>query len=147
MPQGRNSDPSMAMNTVILSMEEYSIMASSLPEYSRIMASWTMVSSRWVVGLSNGILAFSARSVIMNEQAASMRAGPTAATPMVAMASEMSPMSVPAPERTASVAMPSSRAGSISTDIIISRLLPIPPKVLPPSSPPRTMAKRYMVNM
>ena len=139
--------PSMAMNMVSLSMLENSMNARPRPEYSSIMASWTMVSSRCVVGLSKGILAFSARRVIMNDAPASMRAGPTAASPMAEMADDMLPMSVPAPESTARVAMDRSSAGSMSTDIIISLLLPMPPKVDPPSSPPSTIANLNIVRM
>lgn len=46
MPQGMNSDETMAMKIVSLIIEDSSIMASSLPEYSSTMASCTMVSSR-----------------------------------------------------------------------------------------------------
>ena len=147
MPHGKNIEPSMAMNMVSLSMLENSMNARPRPEYSSIMASWTMVSSRCVVGLSKGILAFSARRVIMNDAPASMRAGPTAASPMAEMADDMLPMSVPAPESTARVAMDRSSAGSMSTDIIISLLLPMPPNVDPPSSPPRTMANLNIVRI
>src|SRR5574344_1710789 len=103
IPQGKNRDPTMAMNMVSLIIEDSSIMASPRPEYSRIIASWTMVSSRWVVGLSKGILAFSARSVIMNDAPARISAGVSAANPISAMLAEIPPMSVPAPDMTARV--------------------------------------------
>lgn len=147
MPQGMNSDETMAMKIVSLIIEDSSIMASSLPEYSSTMASWTIVSSRWVAGLSNGTLAFSASRVTRNEMVASMSAGPIMARPDVAMISEMELMPVPESVRTASVEIASRSEGSISTDIIISLLLPMPPNADPPSRPPSTMQNLNMENM
>jgi len=147
MPQGMNSEETMAMKMVSLIIEDSSIMASSLPEYSRTMASWTMVSSRWVAGLSKGTLAFSASRVTRKDMVASMSAGPIMARPEVAMISDMELMPVPESVRTESVDMASRSDGSISTDIIISLLLPIPPNADPPSRPPSTMQNLNMENM
>ena len=43
---------------------DHSIRARLLPEYSSTIASWTIVSSRWVAGLSNGSLPVSARMMM-----------------------------------------------------------------------------------
>ena len=53
----------------------HSISARWRAEYSRIIASWIIVSSRCVAGLSIGMRAFSASSTIMNATAAKARLG------------------------------------------------------------------------
>lgn len=97
--------------------------------------------------MSKGTLAFSASRVTRNDMVASISAGPIMARPDVAMISEMELMPVPESVRTASVEIASRSEGSISTDIIISLLLPMPPNADPPSSPPSTMQNLNMENM
>ena len=53
----------------------HSISARWRPEYSRIIASWIMVSSRWVVGLSTGMRAFSASDTMVKATPAKARLG------------------------------------------------------------------------
>ena len=71
-----------ALSAMPIAMSENSLMAAPhsmsarwRPEYSRIMASWIMVSSRWVAGLSTGMRAFSASSTMVNATAANARLG------------------------------------------------------------------------
>lgn len=97
--------------------------------------------------MSKGTLAFSASRVTRKEIVASMSAGPIMASPEVAMISEMELMPVPESVRTESVEIASRSEGSISTDIIISLLLPMPPNADPPSRPPSTMQNLNMENM
>src|SRR3989344_2167328 len=53
-PHGIKTFTNTAMNIRSLFAAAHSISARRLPEYSRIIASWTMVSSRCVAGLSTG---------------------------------------------------------------------------------------------
>jgi len=147
IPQGKNKDPSITENNINLSMEENSIIPSPRPEYSICIPSWTIVSSRCVDGLSNGILAFSARSVMKKDDAARISMGVNAASPRSINAGGMLFTSVPTFAIPANAIIERSNAGSMRTDIMVSLLLPIPPKDEPPSNPPSTIMKRYRVNM
>ncbi len=106
--------------------------ARSLPEYSSIMASCTMVSSRWVEGLSTGILAFSARMAMKKAAAASSREGSTMSRPVEATCSDMPPRAV-VPVTRAMANMDRSMVGSTMEEMNISLLEPMPPKVEPAS--------------
>jgi len=57
------------------SADAHSISARWRAEYSSTIASWIMVSSRWVAGLSTGMRAFSASDTIVNATPASARLG------------------------------------------------------------------------
>ena len=105
------------------------------------MASWIMVSSRWVAGLSTGMRPVSAISTRNSAAKASIWAGarkrhvvPIAALAISERLVESAPM--------ATVKMASIMAGSASAEMVISRLLPRPPKELPVSSPPSARKKR-----
>ncbi len=65
MPTGKNMFDSRARNITIFIWDAHSMKARYRPEYSRIIASWIIVSSRCVAGLSTGILPVSAM-VTMN---------------------------------------------------------------------------------
>ena len=58
-----------------LSADAHSISARWRAEYSRIIASWIIVSSRCVDGLSTGMRAFSASDTIVNATPAKARLG------------------------------------------------------------------------
>ena len=110
------------------------------PEYSSTIASWTMVSSRCVAGLSTGMRAFSAIATMMSATRASASEmlrpawGPS-------MKEEIEESSVE-PAKRESVNTAISIAGSASVANIISRLDPMPPKLVPTSSPASASMKR-----
>ena len=106
------------------------------------MASCTMVSSRCVAGLSTGIRAFSAMATITKPTSAmaSDTRSPTPG-PCMNVATEESWVE---PARSETVNAIISSAGSASEAIIISRLEPIPPKLVPTSSPARASMKRAL---
>jgi hypothetical protein len=110
------------------------------PEYSRIMASWTMVSSRWVTGLSTGMRAFSASATITS--ACSDRASETRTAKGSAMKKSATPASRVVPAAIASVSTISIMAGSARVAIIISRDEPMPPKLVPTSMPASASSAR-----
>jgi hypothetical protein len=58
-----------------LRLAAHSISARWRPEYSRIIASWIMVSSRCVAGLSTGTRAFSAKETKVKAMPAKARLG------------------------------------------------------------------------
>ena len=84
MPQGKNTLAIRAANSTNLVQEASSMMANDLPEYSRTMASCTMVSSKWVAGLSKGTRAFSAMRQMKKAAAARKRLGWTRSKPVLA---------------------------------------------------------------
>ena len=117
-----------------------SIRARCRPEYSRIMASCTMVSSRCVAGLSTGTRAFSAiatMTMATRPRPSETRKPTEVPSSFAAMiASEV----VPTSSETVKITI--SMAGSASEAIISSRLEPMPPKLVPTSSPASAVKKR-----
>jgi choline-glycine betaine transporter len=67
IPKGTIRLMRRAISTVILTAEESSIRAKFLPDCSRIIPSWIMVSSRCVSGLSTGIREVSTMRMINSE--------------------------------------------------------------------------------
>jgi hypothetical protein len=122
--------------------EAASIIARCRPEYSSTIASWTMVSSRWVAGLSTGMRAFSAMATMTSAISArpSETRRPTSGEPMKAAMVE----SWEEPATRARVKMMSSMAGSAKDEIITSRLEPMPPKLVPVSMPAKARKKRAL---
>src|SRR5664280_2932438 len=126
--------------------------ARSGPAYSSTIASWIMVSSRWVLGLSTGSRPLSARMMIANEPSARIRPGLAVIWGWVN----------PSRTRTGRLEvwagidmakMATSRAGSAIAPMVIARLDPIPPNGVPvsraararaaePSRSTKTMAKK-----
>ena len=117
-------------------------MARWRPEYSSTMASCTMVSSRWVAGLSTGMRAFSAiatmTSAISTRPSETRR--PTSGDAMKAatVASWVEP-ATRARLKTIMI-----MAGSASEAIITSRLEPMPPKLVPTSMPASARKNRAL---
>ncbi len=70
IPQGKNIFAPNARKIKNLFAAAHSISASLFPEYSRTIASWIMVSSRWVAGLSKGKRPVSASMAIINAASA-----------------------------------------------------------------------------
>src|ERR1035441_9193197 len=133
-PIGQKQLINSVIKTSCLMETAHSMRARYGPEYSRIMASWIMVSSRWVSGLSTGIRPVSAISTSASAANANICAGARKRQfcPMAAPAISVRPVE-PAPMAT--VKMASIIAGSARAEMVISRLLPRPPKELPPSNP------------
>ena len=98
-----------------------------------------MVSSRCVAGLSTGMRAFSARATMTS--AASASPSETRRLPCVSMKLAISESCVE-PASSASVKAIISMAGSASEANIISRLEPMPPKLVPTSMPQSARKKR-----
>src|SRR2546429_8551907 len=98
------------------------------------MASWIMVSSRWVAGLSNGRRPVSA-SITMKSAANARRCrGLTADGGSAMVRAAISPRLVePAPRASAKIA--SASVGSASAATVTSRLAPSPPNAEPGSRP------------
>jgi len=109
-------------------------MARSLPEYSRTIASWIMVSSRCVDGLSTGRRPVSAMITTANATAASRLAGESKWEGAAMVPATMSVRS-DEPTRTDSAKIASRMVGSTRATMVVSRLAPIPPKAVPVSSP------------
>src|SRR5665648_54213 len=151
MPQGKNMLAKSEKTSNCFIIVASSIIASCRPEYSRSMASWIMVSSRWVEGLSTGIRPVSAMMMIKNATTANKYAGEIAPRPDAEAVWAISPRFVE-PALIATANMESIIAGSTRAATNISLLEPIPPKALPVSSPTsttknRATAKRYITAM
>ena len=101
-----------------------------------------MVSSRWVAGLSTGMRAFSAIATITSAIIA-MPSETRRPTFERIMKSETIESCVD-PATSATVKTVSSIAGSASAPIIISRLDPIPPKLVPTSMPASARKNRAL---
>src|ERR1019366_5522090 len=71
-PNGKKVLTSRVMSTSCLMEAPHSIKARYGPEYSRTIASWIMVNSRWVAGLSTGMHPVSAISTIKSAANASI---------------------------------------------------------------------------
>ena len=108
--------------------------ARSGPAYSRTMASCTMVSSRWVAGLSTGSRPLSATMTMRREPRANSRCGvatdPGSARVARTMAGRFDEWAVADSAR-----MVTSSAGSANAPMVTARLDPIPPKAVPASRP------------
>jgi hypothetical protein len=133
MPQGAKMQPSNDRYSSSLSEAPSSISARWRPEYSSTIASCTMVNSRWVAGLSTGMRAFSAIATMTSASRASASdtRRPTSAVSMKRATEDSSV--VPASSDRVNTII--NMAGSASEAIIISRLEPMPPKLVPTSSP------------
>ena len=66
-PQGKNKLTPSVKKIKNLLADAHSITANLFPEYSKIIASWTIVSSRCVAGLSNGKCAVSESSIMTKD--------------------------------------------------------------------------------
>ena len=118
-----------------------SISARCRPEYSSTMASCTMVSSRCVAGLSIGMRPFSAIATMMS----AMRASPSETRRPTSRSHEGGDGgSWVEPATSAKVNTIMIIAGSASEAIIISRLDPMPPKLVPTSRPASARKKRAL---
>ena len=142
MPNGKKMQAISERYMVSFSAAAHSISARCRPEYSRIMASWTMVSSRWVVGLSIGMRPFSARATMI--RATSARPSETRIPGSWVRTKSAMPESWVVPANRATVKTIISMAGSARDAIIISRELPMPPKLVPTSMPARARKKRAL---
>ncbi len=140
MPNGKNRQASSEKYSTSLTAAAASIMARCRPEYSSTMASCTMVSSRWVAGLSIGMRPFSAMATNTkaNSASASDTRRPTGASIICAAMVE----SCVVPASRATVNTTSSMTGSASEAISISRDEPMPPNEVPTSIPASASAKR-----
>ncbi len=118
-----------------------SITARCRPEYSRIIASCTIVSSRCVAGLSTGMRAFSAIATITSATSAIASDTRSPTPPCMNAATEESCVE-PASSETVNAII--SIAGSASDEIIISRLEPMPPKLVPTSRPASASMNRAL---
>ena len=140
-----------------LSWAAHSISARCRAEYSSSIASWIIVSSRCVAGLSTGMRAFSANSTIVKATAVNARLGYRAGA-CVASRSAMSGSAVVA-EMSEATKMTMSSAGSARNPTIISRRAPSVPNAVPmsmaasdmntratASSPTRAIASAAVVN-
>src|SRR5258706_3528147 len=142
IPQGAKRQGITETYSSSLTKEAASMSARCLPEYSRIIASCTMVSSRCVAGLSTGMRAFSASATMTSATSASASETrrPTPGPCMKAAIGE----SCVEPASSATVNTTISIAGSASEAIIISRLEPMAPKLVPTSSPASASRKRAL---
>src|SRR5579875_2661198 len=139
MPQGANRFTTNANSSPRRIASPKVTRASSGPAYSRIMASWTMVSSRWVDGLSTGIRPVSAITTITSATRARSRSG-LAAHPGWATVAATMPGRLEVPAWIDRARMATSRAGSANAPMVMARLEPRPPNAVPASRPPRAKA-------
>ena len=109
----------------------HSISARWRAEYSSSIASWIIVSSRCVAGLSTGMRAFSASSTSVNATAVNARLGYSAIA-CVASRSEIAGSAVVA-EISDATKITISSAGSARKPTIISRRAPSVPNAVPTS--------------
>src|SRR5512140_303537 len=135
-PAGTIQLPMSSANTASLTMLASSSTARYGPEYSSTIASWTIVSSRCVAGLSTGYRAVSP-SATRASAATAGRSHGWATRP--APATESMPSTVSEPDATANALKVTISAGSRKAEIVISRLAPMPPNALAESRPARTM--------
>src|ERR1039458_225507 len=105
------------------------------------MASWIIVNSRWVAGLSTGIRPVSAMRTRKRAAKASIWAGArkcqVVEVATLAISERLVELAPMATVKTASI-----MAGSARAAMVISRELPRPPKELPVSNPARARKKR-----
>ena len=105
------------------------------------MTSWIIVSSRWVLGSSNGMRAFSASSTTARAAATSTATG-IDGTQMSLHTFPMAWERERVPVARTSAAMASSSAGSASAENATSRLAPMPSNADPVSRAASTTKKR-----
>ena len=108
------------------------------------MASWIMVSSRWVVGLSTGMRAFSASSTMMKATAANARLACSARCCDCRYSAIVGNRVLP--EISDEVNTTISSAGSARKPTIMSRRAPMLPKAVPMSMPARAVNTRASAN-
>ncbi len=145
IPQGKKAAIPRTANRYNFIIPAHSISARCLPEYSRTMASWIMVSSRCVAGLSTGTLPVSARAIRMKDKSANTSDGLSIACPPWAMTMVIWDRDVDLlTSDTANTAI--SMAGSASEAMVISLLEPMPPKAVPISMPANAVKNRAMAN-
>ncbi len=126
MPHGANRFASSASRTVSRIPAAHSTSASRGPAYSRTIASCTIVSSRWVAGLSTGSRPVSATMTITSAAKASNAASDTTCSGCVMVWATNAPrFAEPAGMDNAKTA--SKMVGSTSAAMVISRLAPMPP--------------------
>ena len=127
-----------------LSAAAHSISARCRAEYSSSIASWIIVSSRCVAGLSTGMRAFSASSTSVNATAVNARLG---YSPIACVASrpEITGSAVVA-EISEATKITISSAGSARKPTIISRRAPSVPNAVPTSIAASDMNTRAVAN-
>ena len=135
IPHGTNRLAASVSSTVNLNAAAHSIHARYGPEYSRIIASWIIVSSRCVAGLSTGSRPVSAIMAMRNAANASACPGPIAYAGIFKTDPAITPRLVE-PVVSASARIATARVGSVSAATVISRLDPMPPNAVPGSRPP-----------
>jgi hypothetical protein len=142
MPKGKNRLMIMPMNRSCFIAEDHSIIARFFPDCSRIMASWTIVSSRCVSGLSTGILELSVMKIMMNGTNSSQRKiwfWLSSDSLIISKKLMLSKLKATAAKTTMMV-------GSMIAEMLISRELPMPPNVLPASRPLREIKTLVSIN-
>src|SRR5512140_2947518 len=102
----------------------HSMSAKRRPEYSRIMASWIMVSSKCVAGLSNGKRAVSASMTMMKAMKARMIGAKAAGESLATAAAMLKRLDEWAAKAKASIEK--TNPPSASAETVISRLEPKP---------------------
>jgi hypothetical protein len=148
MPHGANTLAITLRNTTNLMPAAHSSRARYRPEYSSSIASWIIVSSRCVAGLSTGTRPVSARATTKNATRAIKCGGGAVMMPSISAVLWTMVLRLVEPAVSAMAKMDSIMAGSASVATMASRLLPIPPKADPASKPARIKknvprAKRY----
>ena len=134
MPHGTKMFPSSVRNRKSLMADAHSMSARYRPEYSRIIASWIIVSSRCVDGLSTGNRPVSASATIKNEKNARRCPGLSSNSGSETDRLIISPRPV-LPARNAIAKIAIITVGSASAATAISLLDPMPPNELPASRP------------
>src|SRR5205809_2806271 len=132
IPHGKNSPISSAIIRFSLMAWVSSIKARLGPEYSSTIASCSIVSSRWVEGLSTGMRPVSAITTMIKAENASTWTADISKKFWVAVQATIGPRLVNF-AMTATAISDSSKGNSASTETMASRLAPMPPKLLPPS--------------
>src|SRR3989454_556344 len=150
-PQGTKRLARSVMETNSRIADAHPTKARYRPEYSSTMASWIIVSSRWVAGLSTGSRPVSASMTMKNATKARRWAGFAASSGSRARRSTMPPrLIVSARSATAKTATMIVRSASAAT--ATSRPQPTPPQAPPQASPASARMKvpsmnRYMRRM
>src|SRR2546422_3193961 len=133
-PQGTKRFARSVMNRKSFIAPAHSTRARYRPEYSSTIASWIMVSSRWVAGLSTGSRPVSASITMKNAANARRCAGFKASQGSCPKRSTTRPRSMVS-ARSASANTATMTVGSASAATATARLAPMPPNALPTSSP------------
>jgi len=143
---GRNILTSRVMKTSCLTDAPSSIKARCRPEYSRIIVSCTIVSSRCVDGSSIGILDVSTIIITTIARNTMIKTGWERGKTIsfifdMIIEIEVDPLTNP------TVKIETRMEGSDRAEMIDSRLLPIPPNVLAVSRPARIMKNLPVANI